>query len=164
MIAVDVLCLLRILYIVNRAKTRSTSLAMDPLESHESRLLILDYYFAYSGKNKSLKVAQIGKKYTPIPLPPPPRSITEYNLDWNSAHKSGKLRVDRSYRGCKTRDWRNRHLLDLHSVCSMIFTSDSFIWLFCMLVSVKISYFFPDGVYYAETVKMLENHRLHSIN
>ena len=66
MIAVDVPCPLRILYIVNCAKTRSTSLARDPLESHESRLPIVSYYFAYSGQNKSLKVAQIGKHYFPI--------------------------------------------------------------------------------------------------
>ena len=67
MIAVDVPCPLRILYILNRANTRSTSLARDPLESHESRLPIIAYYFAYSGQNKSLKVAQIGKRYIPVP-------------------------------------------------------------------------------------------------
>ena len=65
MFVVDVPCPLRILYIVNRAKTRSTSLARDPLESHESRLPIVAYYFAYSVQNKSLKVAQIGKQYIP---------------------------------------------------------------------------------------------------
>ena len=67
MIAVDMPFPLRILYIMNRAKTPSTSLGRDPLESHESRLPIVAYYFAYSGKNKSLKVAQIGKHYIPIP-------------------------------------------------------------------------------------------------
>ena len=67
MITVDVPCPLRILYIVNRAKNQSTSLSGDPLESHESRLPIIAYYFAYSGENKSLKVAQIGKHYISQP-------------------------------------------------------------------------------------------------
>ena len=66
-IAVDVPCPLRILYIVNRAKTQSTSLARYPIESHESRLPIVAYYFDYSGQNKSLKVSQIGKQYIPKP-------------------------------------------------------------------------------------------------
>ena len=52
MIAADVPCPLRILYVVNRANTRSTSLAREPLESHESRLPIIAYYFAYYGQNK----------------------------------------------------------------------------------------------------------------
>ena len=66
-IAVDVPCPLRILYIVNRAKTQSTSLTSHPLESHESHLPIVAYDFAYSGQNKSLKVAQIDRHYIPIP-------------------------------------------------------------------------------------------------
>ena len=65
--AVYVPCPLRILYIVNCAKTQSTILAKDPLDLHESHLPIVAYYFAYFGQNKSLKVAQIGKQYIPIP-------------------------------------------------------------------------------------------------
>ena len=59
------LCPLRIFYIVNSANTRSTSLSREPIESHESHFPIAAYYFSYSGKNKSLEVAQIGKHYTP---------------------------------------------------------------------------------------------------
>ena len=67
MIAGDVPGPLRVLYIVNHTKTRSMSLANDPLESHESCLPIIAYYFAYSDENKSVKVAQIGKHYIPKP-------------------------------------------------------------------------------------------------
>ena len=67
MIAVDVRCPLRTLYIVNGTETGSTSLARYPLESHESCLPIVAYYFDYSGQNNILEVAQIGKHYIPIP-------------------------------------------------------------------------------------------------